>query len=77
VFGIGERKPLDEVNYNDALRSGLYTTEEISQIGDRQAKQAGMDFLRMQEQQETIEQYQRDLKDAMVEVRRYMHEASK
>jgi hypothetical protein len=34
-------------------------------------------YLRMQEQQETIEQYQRDLKDAMIEVRRYMHEASK
>lgn len=34
-------------------------------------------YVRMQEQQEAIEQYQQDLKAAMVEVRRYMHEASK
>lgn len=41
------------------------------------AKFALESYLRMQEQQETIEQYQRDLKDAMTEVRRLFWESSK
>jgi hypothetical protein len=34
-------------------------------------------YLRMQEQQTAIEQYQGDLKDAMVQLRKAMWEASK
>jgi len=41
------------------------------------AKFAQDAYVRMQEQQEHIEQLQQDWKDAMVEVRRYMREASK
>jgi hypothetical protein len=34
-------------------------------------------YIRMMQQQEAIEQYQRDLKDAMVELRKTMWENSK
>jgi hypothetical protein len=34
-------------------------------------------YTRMQEQQEAIEQYQKDLKDAMVQLRKAIYEASK
>ena len=41
------------------------------------AKFALDSYLRMQEQQTAIEQYQGDLKDAMVQLRKAMWEASK
>ena len=55
---------------NDIPNFAAWSNENLAKF----AKDA---YVRMQEQQDTIEQYQRDLKDAMVEVRRYMHEASK
>jgi hypothetical protein len=41
------------------------------------AKFAQDSYARMQEQQEALEQCQRDLKDAMVQLRKSMWEASK
>ena len=55
---------------NDIPNFAAWSNENLAQF----AKDA---YLRMQEQQETIEQLRQDWKDAMVEVRRYMHEASK
>lgn len=55
---------------NDIPNFAAWSNENLAQF----AKDA---YLRMQYQQETIEQLRQDWKDAMVEVRRYMHEASK
>jgi hypothetical protein len=55
---------------NDTPNFAAWTSENLAKF----AKEA---YVRMQEQQETIEQLRQDWKDAMVEVRRYMHEASK
>ena len=41
------------------------------------AKFAQDSYTRMREQRETIEQYQRDLKDAMIQLRKAMWENSK
>jgi hypothetical protein len=40
-----ERKPVEEVSYTEALVSGRYSGEEIKQIGNREAAQAGMNAL--------------------------------
>ncbi|MCK6581071.1 MAG: hypothetical protein L6Q98_23500 [Anaerolineae bacterium] len=43
VTGVIARKPVTEVGYTEALRSGMYTHEEIAQIGNREARGLGMD----------------------------------
>ena len=55
---------------NDLPNFAAWSNENLAQF----AKDA---YIRMQEQQEAIEQAQRDLKDAMAEVRRLFWEASK
>jgi len=55
---------------NDTPNFAAWSNENLAQF----AKEA---YVRMQHQQETIEQLRQDWKDAMVEVRRYMHEASR
>ena len=55
---------------NDLPNFAAWSNENLAKF----AKDA---YVRMQEQQDTIEQLRQDWKDAMVEVRRYMHEASK
>ena len=55
---------------NDIPNFAAWSNENLANF----AKEA---YVRMQHQQETIEQLRQDWKDAMVEVRRYMHEASK
>lgn len=44
------RKPLEEVSYSEALTSGRYSAEEIKQVGNREAAQAGMAALWKQQQ---------------------------
>ena len=39
------RKPLEEVTYTEALLSGRYNAEEIKQVANREAAQAGMKAL--------------------------------
>ncbi len=55
---------------NDIPNFAAWNTETL-------AKFAAEAYVKMQHQQETIEQLRQDWKDAMVEVRRYMHAASK
>jgi hypothetical protein len=55
---------------NDIPNFAAWTTENLTKF----AKDS---YTRMQEQQEALEQYQRDLKDAMAQLRRAMWEASK
>jgi hypothetical protein len=47
-----------------------WTTENLAKFAEEA-------YIRMQEQQNAIEQYQGDLKDAMVQLRKAMWEASK
>jgi hypothetical protein len=55
---------------NDLPNFAAWTTENL-------AKFAADAYVKMQEQHEAIEQYQRDLKDAMAELRKAMWENSK
>lgn len=44
------RKPLEEVTFAEALASGRYNGDELKQIGNREAAQAGMNALWKQQQ---------------------------
>jgi hypothetical protein len=55
---------------NDLPNFAAWTNENL-------AKFAQDAYVRMQEQQDALEQYQRDLKDAMAQLRKAMWENSK
>lgn len=46
-----ERKPLEEVTYTEALHSGLYTPEEVSEVANREAVQNSLMNLKWEPQQ--------------------------